>query len=86
VTSFHRWRERLQEEAALGAGERPAERVLSAPVRLLPVQWDEALEPSRAGPALTLVLGNGLRVEVEGHFEAETLRRLLAVVQGAVAA
>jgi len=55
-------------------------------VRLLPVQWHEALEPSRAGPALTLVLGNGLRVEVEAHFEAETLRRLLGVVQGAVAA
>ena len=55
-------------------------------MRLLPVQWHEEPAPSRSGPALTLVLANGVRLEVAAHFEAETLRRLLAVVQGAVAA
>ena len=86
VTSFHRWREQLRPGADLGDPEPPAGRALSAPVRLLPVQWHEAPEPSRSGPALTLVLATGVRVEVEAHFEAETLRRLLAVVQGTVAA
>lgn len=80
VTSFHRWRERLGQEADHGdPGSSQA-----APMRLLPVQWHEAPAPSRSG--LTLVLATGLRVEVEAHFEAETLHRLLAVVQGAVAA
>ena len=55
-------------------------------MRLLPVQWHAEPAPSRSGPALTLVLGSGVRLEVAAHFEAETLRRLLAVVQGAVAA
>lgn len=82
VTSFHRWREQLSQETDLGnPGSSEA-----APMRLLPVQWHEEPAPSRSGPALTLVLAAGLRVEVEAHFEAETLRRLLAVVQGAVAA
>lgn len=82
VTSFHRWRERLGQEADHGdPGSSEA-----APMRLLPVQWHEEPVPSRSGPALTLVLATGLRVEVAAHFEAETLRRLLAVVQGAVAA
>ena len=84
VTSFHRWREQLRQEADLG-DQASSE---AAPIRLLPVQWHEAPvpEPSRAGAALTLVLATGLRLEVESHFEAETLRRVLAVVQGAVAA
>jgi hypothetical protein len=82
VTSFHRWREQLDQEAAVGDQALPE----AAPIRLLPVQRHEAPTPLRSGPALTLVLATGLRVEVESHFEAETLRRLLGVVQGTVAA
>jgi len=35
-----------------------------------------------AGSALTLVLGNGRRIEVGAGFENETLARLLAVAEG----
>ncbi|EXJ15686.1 hypothetical protein D779_1074 [Imhoffiella purpurea] len=39
-----------------------------------------------AGPALTLVLANGLRLEVGADFEPRTLRRVLAVLQEPLAA
>jgi len=83
VTSFHRWRDRLDQETDLGnRGTRQdiAERIHWVPIERLEVP---ALE---AGPALTLVLANGLRLEVGSDFEPRTLRRVLAVLQEPLAA
>ncbi|WP_245535924.1 hypothetical protein [Thiorhodococcus drewsii] len=51
----------------------------------MPVELHAIPEPV-AGPALTLVLANGLRLEVGADFEPRTLRRVLAVLQESLAA
>ncbi|MBK1720505.1 IS66 family insertion sequence element accessory protein TnpA [Thiocystis violacea] len=85
VTSFHRWRERLRQGAdPRGPG---ALRNVAEPVRLLPVEEvHEAPMAPVAGSALTLVLANGVRLEVGTDFEARTLRRVLEILQEPVAA
>jgi hypothetical protein len=51
------------------------------PVRLLPVQLIEGLEPPRGDRPLTLVLSGGLRLEVVAGFDAATLARVVEVLQ-----
>jgi hypothetical protein len=48
-------------------------------------QWVavEVVEPRGRGGELSVVLGNGRRIAVAHGFNAETLRRLVAVLEGA---
>lgn len=63
VTSFHRWREQWRQAADLG--DRGRHQGVSEPVRWVPVALHEVPAPV-AGPALILILANGLRLEQAG--------------------
>ncbi|EGV28550.1 transposase [Thiorhodococcus drewsii AZ1] len=83
VTSFHRWREQVRQDA--DPGDQETRQGEGGSVRWVPVELHEVPAPV-AGPALTLVLANGLRLEVGADFEPRTLRRVLAVLQEPLAA
>jgi hypothetical protein len=51
-------------------------------LRLLPVEFCERSAPHSAGSALTLVLDEGLRVEIAPGFDAPTLTRLVSALRG----
>jgi hypothetical protein len=53
---------------------------------LLPVQFSEALGPPRSDRVLTVVFGDGVRLEVLPGFDAATLARLVEVLQERAAA
>lgn len=56
-------------------------RAAAAPATVKPAKWVEFVVPAKSeAAALELVLASGLTVRVPAGFEAETLRRLLAVV------
>jgi hypothetical protein len=66
------WRRRLGEETQGGAG--------NAGARLVPVRVCHE-EPSSGGSGLTLVVGDGVRIEVAPTFDPATLKRVLAAVR-----
>lgn len=68
------WRRRLQGD---GLGR---DRIAAA--RLVPVKVYED-ERSQANSGLTLVAGNGLRIEVAPGFDIATLERVLATLEAA---
>lgn len=79
VASFRRWREVFRRESAAVDNRRrgPAD----APVRLLPVQILDAVEPPRGDRGLTLVFPGGVRLEVIPGFDAATLTRVVEVLR-----
>ncbi|MCF7995878.1 MAG: IS66 family insertion sequence element accessory protein TnpB [Chromatiaceae bacterium] len=78
--SFYRWREIFRDERRAGAGPQPAQR--HAPLRLLPVQFDDAGASRRNEGALTLVFDDGLRLAIAPGFDAATLAQVLEVLRG----
>ena len=84
VTSFHRWRDRLAQD--VDSGDRGTRQDVTERVGWVPVELHEVPASVMAGPALTLVLANGLRLEVGADFEPRTLRRVLAVLLEPLAA
>ena len=74
VASLHRWRRIFAEDAARRAGA-PAPVSEFVPVTLV------GAAPARSGAELTLVLADGLRLEVGAQCPAETLKRVLDVLQ-----
>lgn len=70
--SLQRWREVFRQERADSQSQSNA-------VRLVPVQWEDAL-PVAVTP-LILVLRNGQRLEIAADFDTATLKRVLAVLQ-----
>jgi hypothetical protein len=79
VASFHRWREVLRREpAVVGARQRVS---AEEPVRLLPVQFGETVEPAKRDRVLTVVFGGGVRLEVPPGFDGATLARVVEVLQ-----
>jgi hypothetical protein len=80
VASLHRWREAFHRESAASAA--PADARCEEPLRLLPVEFCERSAPHSAGSALTLVLDEGLRVEIAPGFDVPTLTRLVSALRG----
>mgnify|MGYP006271876415 CR=1 FL=1 len=77
VASLRRWRGIFQAERTGGSGgDAAVERAHRVPVRLV----DDEPGPS---PALTLVLADGVRLEIGRGFDAATLTRLLDVLRPA---
>ncbi len=70
-SSLRYWRRRLQGKLP-GSGA-------TCGARLVPVGLYED-RPSHAGSGLTLVAGNGLRIELASGFDATTLQRVLATL------
>ncbi len=56
------------------------------PVRLLPVQFSEPVEAPRRDRVLTVVFGDGVRLEVLPGFDAATLARVVEVLRERAAA
>ena len=82
VASLHRWRERLRVDEAVDAASAARQ-----PARLLPVELLTDQRPGLSGEApLRLVLAEDLRVEVAPGFDAATLRRVVELLRGSVAA
>lgn len=79
LSSFQYWRARLRKAAKDLASERRSDPAAS--VRLLPVELSREPRSAAQEAPLTLVLSNGLRLEVTAGFDAVTLRQLLAVLQ-----
>jgi transposase-like protein len=77
--SLSRWRDVFRRERDAGGG-RP--RVgIAEPVRLLPVQFSETVEPLWRDRVLTVVFGGGVRLEVPPGFDGATLARVVEVLQ-----
>jgi hypothetical protein len=77
LASLRRWREIFRaERGAAGAesGERP---------RLVPVNLVAEGPWPTPGTGLTLVLGDGVRLEIAPGFDEPTLRRVLGVLRAA---
>jgi len=74
VGSLQRWRRIFSEGAA------PRPEVTAAATEFVPVRLvGDASAP--ASPELTLVLSDGLRLEIGAQCRAETLKRVLGVLQ-----
>ena len=84
VASLQRWRERLRREPV--AGTTPVGASCDGPLRLVPVEVCERRAPHSAGAALTVVLDDGLRVEIAPGFDAPTLTRVVSALRGRVPA
>jgi transposase-like protein len=82
--SLYRWRDVFRRERDAGGGWPRAG--IEEPVRLLPVQFSEPVEPPRRDRVLTVVFGDGVRLEVLPGFDAATLARLVEVLQELAAA
>jgi hypothetical protein len=82
--SLYRWRAVFGGEHQAGGG--PARSRAEEPVRLLPVQFSEPVEPLRRDRVLTVVFGDGVRLEILPGFDAATLARLVEVLQERAAA
>ena len=74
VGSLQRWRRILAEEAV------PGSRASSPVSEFVPVTLIGD-RPATAGAELTLVLTDGLRLEVGAQCQAETLKRVLGVLR-----
>lgn len=73
VASLHRWREIFRHEST-------AEHIPSSKsLQLLPVTFPEPA--GKMGPAICVVLDDGLRIEVGADFQPATLRRVLDVLR-----
>jgi len=77
LASLRRWREIFRSERE-GAGAPSGKRLRLVPVRLL----DDEPCPVQ-GKGLTLVLSDGVRLEVTPGFDEATLRRVLGVLRAA---
>jgi hypothetical protein len=84
VASLRRWRDVFDRESEVGAGAASAR--ADGAIRLLPVEVREPALAAGGGTPLALVIGERLRVEIAPGFDAPTLRRLVAVLQGGASA
>lgn len=82
--SLSRWRAVFGREHRAGGGQ--ARSRAEAPVRLLPVQFGDALEPARSDRVLTVVFGGGVRLEVPPGFDGATLARVVEMLAQRTAA
>jgi transposase len=73
VASLHRWREILRHEGRIE--QTPPGKSL----QLLPVTFPEST--GGMGPAICVVLDDGLRIELGADFQSATLRRVLDVLR-----
>lgn len=80
VASLHRWREVFRQDSGIDAVEADAQ--ADGLVRLLPVEVCGQTPPQGGGTPLSVVLDGGVRVEVAPGFDAPTLARVVAVLQG----
>jgi hypothetical protein len=76
--SLSRWRAVFGREHHAGGG--PARSRAESPLRLLPVQFGDALEPARSDRVLTVVFGGGVRLEVPPGCNGATLARVVDVL------
>lgn len=76
--SLSRWRAVFGREHQAGGG--PARSGVEAPLRLLPVQFGDTLEPPGRERVLTVVFGGGVRLEVPSGCDGATLAQVVDVL------
>ena len=74
-SSLRYWMRRLEKQSA----EAPV--VVTQRARLVPVNLIEEHAPSAADSGVTILTGGGVRIEVERHFDAGVLRRVVAALE-----